>query len=181
MACKFYDRFARRSPCEATQGLAYLVRLHDNQVKPLSGTVPYRLTIGSGAPLSGTSLDGWVSVPIPKDSCPARIRLEWGKPKSAGGAYPFAQDIVVACDIGAEKAQAMAKLNNIGYATNTPDAYTQAVLQFQKDYGVAEQGQIADGSLPPQTRAKLWGLYDGDCDATRTEAAPPDQNPQGTT
>jgi peptidoglycan hydrolase-like protein with peptidoglycan-binding domain len=182
MACKFYDRFARRSPCEATQGSAFLVRLHDNEVKPISTTVPYRVTIGSGTPLSATSFDGWVSLPIPKDTCPARIRMEWGQPKSAGGAYPFAQDIVVECDVGEEKAQSAAKLNNIGYTVGTADALAQAVIQFQQDYGVAEHGQQADGSLPPQTRAKLWALYDENCDATRTSAAaPPAQDGGGTT
>jgi peptidoglycan hydrolase-like protein with peptidoglycan-binding domain len=167
MACRFYDRFARRSTCEGKQDDAYLVRLHDNEVKPITSPVPYRVTIGSATPESSTSQDGWVKLRLPKDQCVERVHLEWGQPTSDGGAFPYSLDLVIDCDVGDDRPQSIAKLNNIGYSVQEDKDYDAAVRQFQADYGLSDRGCNADGTLPSATRDRLWSIYDEQCDASR--------------
>jgi hypothetical protein len=169
MACRFYDRFARRSPCEASQGRLYLVRLHDDDAKPISTEVPYRVTIGAGTPISSTSPDGWARLRLAKGQEPSVIHLEWGQPPREGAPFPFAQDLVVAWAHGSDQDQAIAKLNNIAYCVEERDALSSAVSQFQRDYEIAEQGLNADGTLPSETSAKLASIYGDACDATRPD------------
>jgi len=167
----------------SADGDSLMIRLHDENVTPFAQAVDYQFTIGSGTPTPGTSPDGWVTVPLPTDSCPDRIHIEWGA-KRPDGTFPFAQDIFVDCDDGQERAQAGNKLSNLGYAAGSDDQYLQAVLQFQQDYAIAEKGLGDGGQLQPQTHDKLWSLFDSDCDATRPpppstpppSSAPPSQS-----
>jgi hypothetical protein len=167
MACRFYDRFARRSPCESPDEDAYLVRLHDDEVKPIAPPVPYRVTMGSTPGVRASSTDGWVKIPLPKDKCLDTVRIEWGTSGSTSDRLPFFLDLMVDCDVGEERAQTRAKLNNIGYSVSTDEQLGGAVTQFQADYGLSEHGCNPDGSLPAKTRARLWAIYDRKCDATR--------------
>jgi hypothetical protein len=169
MACRFYDRFARRSPCEASQGQVYLVRLHDDDANPITTDVPYRVTIGGNPSISSASPDGWARLRIPKGQQPSTIHLEWGQPPSSGAPFPFAQDIAVAWDQGSNQDRAIARLNNISYSVADHDSLSGAVSQFQSDYAIAEQGLNTDGTLPPETSAKLTSIFGAACDATRPE------------
>lgn len=171
MACRFYDRFARRSPCEASQGELFLVRLHDDSVRPIVGQVPYRATLDQRSPIASVSPDGWARIRIPKGERPRRLHLEWGKAAERGAPYPFGQDIVIEWSQGTDKEQVVARLNNIAYRIENDGELDQAVVQFQSDYGIAEQGLLADGTLPTATGTKLNQIYSDPCDATREEDA----------
>jgi outer membrane protein OmpA-like peptidoglycan-associated protein len=140
------------------------VRLHDGARAPMPKGTPYRYTTG-GTPSATLAalVDGWVEIPLPKNVCPDRIRLEWGA-SGPGDSFAYAEDLYVDCDAGDENAQARTKLHNLGYAVPTMDDLERAVTEFQADYGIAEHGLYHD-HLPPQTRLKLWQIYATDCDA----------------
>jgi hypothetical protein len=114
-------------------------------------------------PVVSVSPDGWARLRLPKDSCPSKIHLEWGKPGGPRGSYDFAQDVVVEC--GEEND--LARLNNLAYSVDLGDDTNAAISQFQTDYQVGESGTQADGSLPPLTKQKLAQIYGDDCDASR--------------
>ncbi len=148
-------------------GATLMIRLHDETSTPYAQAVDYTYTLGSGDPTPGTSQDGWVTIPLPDDSCPDNVHVEWG-PKTSDGQFYFAEDIVVACDEGDDRPLATTRLDNLGYTVGTDDDYQQAVIQFQADYGISESGLGADGQLPSQTKDKLAALFGDSCDASRS-------------
>lgn len=155
----------------SADGDVLMIRLHDEDSKPYSQAVDYQYTLGNGDPTPGNSPDGWITVALPSDSCPDHIHVEWG-PKGDDGTFAYAEDIVIAFDDGDDRTQAASKLDNLGYAVGSDDEYQQAVTQFQQDYALSDQGLQADGTLPQDTRDKLWSLFNSDCDATCTDAPP---------
>jgi hypothetical protein len=155
----------------STDGDTLMIRLHDEASKPYAQAVDYQFTLGDAAPSAATSPDGWVAVPLPNDSCPDHVHIEWG-PKAEDGTFPFAEDIFIAFDDGDDRAQSASKLSNLGYVVETDDQYQQAVVQFQQDYALTDQGLGSDGRLPSQTHDKLWSLFNSDCDATCPDDAP---------
>src|ERR1019366_2170597 len=59
MACRFYDRMARRSPCEVSRGFIQL-RLLDINGNYIPDA-PYKLTLANGEVRDGTGTkDGWL-------------------------------------------------------------------------------------------------------------------------
>ena len=140
------------------------LRLHDGDRNPLPAGTPYRYTMGgSPTPEMMASLDGWIEIELPQNVCPESILLEWGE-KDDAGEYRYAEKLYVDCDVGDEDAQARTKLNNLGYWV-AEDSIEPAVVAFQTDYGLSERG-LFGGHLPPQTRLKLWKIYETDCDAS---------------
>jgi outer membrane protein OmpA-like peptidoglycan-associated protein len=140
------------------------VRLHDGARAPMPKGTPYRYTTGGTPSATLASLaDGWVEIPLPRNVCPERIRLEWGG-SGSGGTFTYAEDLYVDCESGDEDVQARTKLHNLGYAVPTMDDLERAVTEFQADYGIVEHGLYHD-HLPPQTRLKLWQIYATNCDA----------------
>jgi outer membrane protein OmpA-like peptidoglycan-associated protein len=154
------------------------VRLHDGDAAPMTD-VPYRVLLGGRVRAEGTSADGWVVVFLPADVCPERVTVEWGAPDD-DGVRPFHADLHVDCRSGGERAQAAARLHNLGYRTDGDERFEQAVRDFQRDYAIDETGLVA-GAVPPRTRAALDAIFDGTCDATtptkRPEPGPPEFPP----
>src|ERR1019366_4558133 len=138
MACRFYDRFARRSPCEGKPaGLVPLnLRLLDVDRKPEEG-VPCMLTVGSKTFSLVTDPDGLLRVRVPSDA-------------TAGTLVIGAQTIVLAITaLGAIDSVlgVQQRLNNLAYdlggETGETTPKTEAALkEFQADAGLEPTGQI---------------------------------------
>jgi outer membrane protein OmpA-like peptidoglycan-associated protein len=151
------------------------IRLHDGAARPL-GAVPCRMTLGSDVQEATASADGFVTFALPGLSCPDLAKLEWGVPE-ADGSFPFSREILVECEEGEERQQATAKLFNLGYPSFTDEEFAQAVKDFQFDYDIPEQGLTSGNALPAETRRRLFTIYATDCDATRPERGPADDDP----
>jgi hypothetical protein len=170
MACRFYDRFARRSPCESGEkGLVLEIHLLDALGKPMTN-VPYRVNI-AGKVKSGISVDGWVTQAMPPDMCPATCHVEWG-PKDRSGAFTYQLDIFVECGEGDDQATAEAKLHNLGFTKDMPLALR--VERFQARYESSVTGLASDGTIPAATVQRIGEVYaDGlKRTSTSTSASP---------
>jgi hypothetical protein len=160
MACRFYDRMARRSPCEVTRTSLMLRLLNeDNEVIP--GAI-YRVTLSSGEIRRGeASLDGWL---IEQNvESPEKVLVEWGYPSEFGisdearakrwlypGPFGYQLEVTLAPEqAGSEEVQAEVRLRNLGY--NPERTLKENLIAFQRDYEVFP----ALGELDDQTRAAL--------------------------
>jgi hypothetical protein len=116
MACRFYDRFARRSPCEL--GLTVRVWLQDDSRQRMPN-VPYRLTVGTARRTGTADADGLLT----QKGMPFKTRcyVEWGQTtqdeSSGTNMYPHAR--MLQMDLAADpQGKALANL-----AYNTPPTY----------------------------------------------------------
>jgi hypothetical protein len=160
MACRFYDRFARRSPCETGQKARHIhILLHDGHPQPMRN-VRYS-HIRQGIRQNAFSTDGWVHLPLPP-AC-ERIEILWGA-ESEDADHPYHMLIATDCSSGSKQEQGIARLDNLGY--NASINLIGAVSRFQQDYSVGEDGLTDDGAIPDGTLDALSAIYDGDCDAT---------------
>lgn len=165
MACKFYDRMARRSPCEVTR-TALMLRLmnHDGEVIP---NAVYRVTLPSGEVReSQTGKDGWL---IEQNvETPAKVRVEWGYPPDVDiteeeitqrweypGPFGYELEILLdAANAGDDETQAKIRLNNLGYGQDR--TFEENLVAFQRDYEVFP----ATGLLDDATKAALRDAAD---------------------
>jgi outer membrane protein OmpA-like peptidoglycan-associated protein len=138
------------------------IRFHDQDALPLTN-VSFRVSISGTPDVSGVSADGFATVPLPA-FCPERIIVEWGS--GPDGKFLFSRDIVVDCEEGTNRQQATSKLANLGYPSSNDDEFEIATRKFQAEYRIPEDG-LADGDLPPATRARLDAIYAATLDATR--------------
>lgn len=157
MACRFYEMFARRSPCEgiATRFTAIEVRLFDGLRRPMR-LAPYRLKIGTQVRQGVTNNEGFViarAIEIPNE-----VVIEWGldpkrKGPDDGPAFDFSKTIHLDFDQGDDDAQADRRLHNLGYPRSR-DRETN-VRAFQRDHDLDETGE-----LDPRTRDELTRVHD---------------------
>lgn len=160
MACKFYDRLARRSPCEAARpGLMLRLLNHDGEAIPFA---LYRVTFDSGETRRGqTGDDGWL---IEQNAVPAsRVLVEWGyspsdelpqAERSKRYEYPLGPEgyrLSILFGDSAKKSEAEAKrrLNNLGY--HAERSLRENLVAFQRDFEVFP----ADGKLSAETHEAL--------------------------
>ncbi|HEY3820471.1 MAG TPA: peptidoglycan-binding protein [Polyangiaceae bacterium] len=143
MACRFYDRFARRSPCERG---ALKIWLQDPQRQRMPNA-PYKLTVGSQTRTGNADSNGLVTVFVSTSETTATIA--WGQAASAssqdsssqsgppsgqGGqsstpTYLYARQIIINKDAPDPVAR---DYYNLLYWQSEADAQLQA---FQGDYG----------------------------------------------
>lgn len=165
MACRFYDRMARRSPCEVSR-TSLMLRLfnEDNDVIP---GAHYRITLASGEIREGKAgLDGWL---VEQDiSTPERVLVEWGYPPEFGiseeqraerwaypGPFGYQLEVTLEPELEAtDEAQAEARLRNLGY--NPERTFKENLLAFQRDYEVFP----ALGELNDETKLALKEAVD---------------------
>jgi outer membrane protein OmpA-like peptidoglycan-associated protein len=163
LACRFYDRMARRSPCEiARNGL--MIRLLDSEATYIPSAV-YRLTVGSDVREGVATPDGWL---VEQNVLtPSVCTVEFGYPSSDqlsseerakmwAQPGPFAYRIEVALlpdEAGNEKDKTKKRLANLGYPHER--SLEENTLSFQLDYGVFP----ADGTLNDPTKAALDEVY----------------------
>lgn len=145
MACRFYDRFARRSPCEVTRGSLILRFMnHDGAVIPKA---VYRVTLASGEVREGqTGDDGWL---VEQNvQTPEQVHVEWGYPPELGisdeerakrweypGPYGYELDVLLdVANATSDEAQAKIRLSNLGY--NADRTLEENLIAFQRDFAV---------------------------------------------
>ena len=160
MACRFYDRMARRSPCEVSRNpiMLRLLDINGNFVPD----APYRLTLASGEVREGTATDdGWlVEANV---ETPESVTVEWGYPTEHGisdedrakrafleGPYGYSLDVMLYSeDSASDEDQAMLHLGNLGYS---PDrTFQENLVYFQRQYEVYP----ASGELTDDTKKAL--------------------------
>jgi hypothetical protein len=160
MACRFYDRFARRSPCE--RGLAsFRIRVYD-----LGGVniadAPFEATIGSRKPIKGSASPEGI-VTLHDVTIPSQITVRWGLKPEPGDKpdLAFSLEMFLTHEGLAREEEARHKLNNLGYPKE--DELSENVKGFQLDYGhLVDPALPVDGSLDqdPRTYQLLQDVYD---------------------
>jgi hypothetical protein len=171
MGCRFYDRMARRSPCEGRVkggGLGLLtveVHLHGVDGRPMTD-VCYRLTVGRETK-TGVAPDGWVVERVSSAECGLFCHVEWG-PMNEDGSFPFANDLTIECENGGDQSEAEAKLHNLGYTRDLPLEFR--VSRFQSKYESSVTGLTPEGKIPVNTVARVRQVYGN---ATRKTGAAP--------
>lgn len=165
MACKFYDRMARRSPCEVTRSSLMLRLLnHDGEVVP---DAVYRVKLASGEVRRGqTGKDGWL---VEQNvETPATVRIEWGYPpdvdlteeeRTARWEYPgpFGYETEITLDAATavdDETQAKIRLGNLGY--NADRTFAENLIAFQREYQIFP----ATGELDDATKTALRDAAD---------------------
>ena len=137
-ACRFYDRLAMKSPCEASVILAtFNVRLADMEKEPIPGA-PFRIVRGTSVRSGHADPEGNITVQAVVR--PEKLRIEWTLPQMEGeDAFPFAREFFV--DVGSDPSSDDRRLFNLGY---TDSQSVENVRAYQRDFGHPETGAIAD-------------------------------------
>lgn len=160
MACRFYDRMARRSPCEVAR-TAIRLRLLDSENDAIANAV-YRVTLGNGEIREGQAdAQGWL---VEQNvETPSELTVEWGYPPEygisdeerrkrwgRGGPFDYSLQVILRTDDSrSDEEKALDHLNNLGY----PPERTMAenLLRFQREYEVWP----ADGELSEDVKKAL--------------------------
>jgi len=160
MACRFYDRMARRSPCEVAR-TAIRLRLLDSE-NDFIANAPYLLTLGNGEVREGQAdAQGWI---VEQNvETPNQVTVEWGYPPEygitdeerrkrwgRGGPFDYSLDVILRTDdsrTGEEKA--LDHINNLGYPPER--SLAENLLRFQREYEVWP----ADGELSNDVKKAL--------------------------
>jgi hypothetical protein len=160
MACRFYDRMARRSPCEVAR-TAVRLRLLDSENDYIANA-PYRMTLANGEVReSQADALGWL---VEQNvETPERVTVDWGYPPEYGisdddrrkrwgrsGPYSYSLSVILYGDDSlSDEDKAMQHLNNLGYS---PDcSMAENLIRFQRDYQVWP----ADGTLTDDAKKAL--------------------------
>jgi hypothetical protein len=169
-ACAFYDRMARRSPCEVLRK-TLRIRLLDPAGRPISGA-KYQLKIGETDVRTGTASGS--AAPPPADGStppddgssawlteanvvtPSECELSYTAPDDPGAGDPekFRFRVTFKFNFQADDDEALDKrLHNLGYGPSADRA--TAIKAFQRDYHLQDSGQLDD-----QTRTRLKSAHD---------------------
>jgi hypothetical protein len=149
-ACRFYDRLAMRSPCEASAAMAtFHVRLCDFDKNPIANA-PFRIQQGTTSRTGTAEDDGFVTVQALKR--PIKLRIEWTFPADADDpVFPFSNEYFV--DVGDDGGADDRRLFNLGYVR---DSQTENVKDYQRDFGhTPRSGKLDD------IRTELRAFHDG--------------------
>ncbi len=156
MACRFYDRFARRSPCERG---AFKIWLQDSQRQRMP-YAPYRLTCGTVVRTGNADLNGLVTTFL--NTAETTLSLQWGQlpptsdeslPSSSSPAsnkpstghapaYLYARQIIINPDPPSPDAR---DYYNLYYLESSDDENAQA---FAGDYPNKTVDNVHGNGLP---------------------------------
>lgn len=163
-ACRFYDRLARESPCEAAPDPIH-IRLYDLEENFIAHA-PFRLLPeGAEARRGRANAGGFISTRTTAGLTEAQI--EWGFPPVPGQkpAYVFSDDIFLNVEESDPDARAARQLTNLGYTQEAPLA--DKVFSFQEDYQ-ERFGLEVTGQLDAPTRDAIESVHDRTADNLRT-------------
>lgn len=156
-SCRFYDRFAAKSPCETIRE-SVAIRLYDQKGREIPNAV-YRLSLNNVI-LQEAAADkqGAFSVVVPGRSQLAF--LEWGPKPPAGmpRVFRFRDDLALGANPD-DPADAEACLINLGYSGGSK--LDVKVRAFQTDYQKSF-ALVVSGVLDEKTRAALREVYTSD-------------------
>ncbi len=159
-ACAFYDRMARRSPCELLRK-TLRIRLLDPSGTPVGGA-KYQLKIGELDTRAGSASAGGAddagSAWLTEENVltPSECELSYTPPDDPDASDPskFRYRITFLFNFQADDDEANdRRLHNLGYA---PEGDRTAALNaFQRDYHLPQTGQLDDA-----TRTRLKSAHD---------------------
>lgn len=146
MACRFYDRFARRSPCEVATTLRIWLQDDSRQRMP---NAKYKLAI-CGQTILGTADDqGLLMVQAPPTA--TTCTLEWGEvpnTSSSETTYSYRRDL----DVRRSPSDRQSRdLDNLAYLGKTQE---EQQASFDVDYPDHTVSDVHDKGLPKQAQAK---------------------------
>jgi hypothetical protein len=163
MACRFYDRFARRSPCEGSMGPSkwWIIRLTDDDGKtPVDRRKPLArepwVVPGAGpggADLRGvTDADGVLRIPVRRTPCEMRLLVYGVEITLLGDEL---------CEMSEGDEAIRQRLSNLGFGRDageepSAEAFAEHVKRFQRSAGIAESGEICGA-----TRAAVEKIHGG--------------------
>ena len=146
MACRFYEGFARRSPCEGARAVS--IRLLDDEYKPCS-QVSFTLFLPNEGKRTGTTTKtGWLHVMLP--ALTTRVDVEYA-PGTMGS-----HRVTVALDGGRTDDAYLAQIANLGFGKDAPDDAAR-IVAFQ----TATTKLEVTGELDDATRAALDSMQRG--------------------
>jgi Putative peptidoglycan binding domain/OmpA family len=145
MACSWYDRFARLSPCEGRTFTRITVALRDRSAE-LIEQAPYRIQ-AAGRSREGRTASGMVTLTVA--GIPERCIVLWGRAgdpllSDALTKPPFRLELYVTYDTGSDEEQAQKRLHNIGYPSSYP--FDVALRAFQGDAELPETGRLDEAT-----------------------------------
>jgi hypothetical protein len=147
MACRFYDRFARRSPCEGGPAMELRIWLQDRDRQRMPNA-PYRLTLRNQTRTGNADGDGLlVESRIPEEGV---CTLVWGEisgTSSSETVYRFRRTIDV--QVAPPDVQAR-DLGNLAYSED--DSGDSAVSQFDGDYPGKTVDTVHTDGIPKQAK-----------------------------
>lgn len=151
MACSFYDRLARRSPCEGVAVIpSFRVRLFDTWGQVIL-RAPFEIT-GEGFALRGVAETG--TAVVRNIRAPATCTVRWARPEEErrryrdDGAEPLAEfeyelEVFIDLDAAEDDEDAAGRmLDNLGYSDRA--TLSEKVKAFQIDLGRQPTGVLAD-------------------------------------
>jgi hypothetical protein len=165
MACRFYDRLVRISPCEGVSFTTVKIRLFDRLGRVLPG-VDFKATLGRRIVRDTADSDGFAV--LAKVATPSSFPLAWSlvhfDPSRAPDPdqFQFEQRVFVEANDDGSHEGVRDRLTNLGYQTEAP--LEECIRRFQMDHGIEPaNGDPDDGP----TRAQLF--------KTHRLMAPPDR------
>ncbi len=149
MACRFYDRLARTSPCEGVVLPVARIRLFDLDESPIPNAT-YEVS-GEGFSIEGTSRDSYVVLRnIPHATT---CTVKWSRPLELRKAdlldpdgelddYEFETEIVIKLPKGDDETADRLRLANLGHGHHESD--DEALLAFRMASNVEVTGSTED-------------------------------------
>lgn len=133
--CRFYDRLAMKSPCEASLPLTtFAVRLTDHEKTPIPNA-PFRARRGASVREGRADHEGWIFLQAVRR--PDKLLVEWTLPElEQEDDFPFSREYFV--DVAGDDDR---RLFNLGYIRPKRE---DNVTAYQRDFGHPETGKIAD-------------------------------------
>jgi peptidoglycan hydrolase-like protein with peptidoglycan-binding domain len=151
-ACRFYDRFARRSPCEAgyKEWIVQIMQSGPGELKdrkPLAGVAYVLSGVGTGNINGTTDANGVVRARVKADTTTMKLTLPTVELTLLGGALGDLDDVDPA------KKGVRDRLYSLGYGPGNPAKWDadptqeiEALKKFQADHGVAPSGTLDDAT-----------------------------------
>lgn len=155
-ACRFYDRMASLSLCEAFLLLNFRIRLFDPFARPIPNA-PYRLIFGKQTRKGKADTHGWILVSDAVSPDTAVVR--WGYPSEEESQteetpqLPYELEIRLK-DEEDEEMAASRRLHNLGYYNYKGRTLEDNIRAFQRAYGREQTGNLED------IKEDLWKYHD---------------------
>jgi peptidoglycan hydrolase-like protein with peptidoglycan-binding domain len=165
--CRFYDSFARFSPCEGARR-TMAVWLLDAHHKRIPGA-PYRIA-GSSVSAAGIA-DTSGRAHLDNVFLGKECLLEWGEPGPAGSEPVLRYKMQLRLDFDEEASEkdddreAALRLRNLGYGS--PATLADNIEEFQADYGIDKKAWP-----DPATKQALWQAHAMGTEGTHKEETP---------
>jgi hypothetical protein len=157
MACRFYDRLVRISPCEGASFTTVKILLFDRLGRAMPG-VDFMVKLGKRVVRDKADSQGFAV--LAKVATPSSFELSWSLVHFDASRAPdpdqfeFKQPVFVEANDDGSREGVRDRLTNLGYETQAP--LDECVRRFQRDHGISPQNGDPDDE---PTRAKLFDTH----------------------